>query len=363
MEGFDLGHVLEPRMSEAGNARGAKALSISIVFTCLASFFMICRFYARVFMVKRTGPDDWMALVSLSFSIIFMGLFIGEKKYGLGNHMVDIPPHIMKKQMICFWLSVPMYNSSLFCTKASIVLQYFRVFPGKSMRIACYGVLGFLLVYGVWAVLSAYLNCIPVAKFWDDSIDGHCINMEALWFSNAIVHIITDVVILSMPMPTLNSLQLPKKQKLALMAVFALGGFVCITSGLRLQSLQVIARSTDKTWDNVGAAYWSAIECNTGIICCCLPSLRPVISYLFPRLISSTRSNPSKTGGTHRSTHHNASTVETGGYGMQSLHDRSTDDGEFDKLGGIKVTREFGQESVGIEDSSSERKLVFSNPA
>lgn len=42
---------------------------------------------------------------------------------------------------------------------------------------------------------------------------------------------------------------------------------------------------------------------------------------------------------------------------MQSLHGRSRDD--LDKLGGIKVTQEFGQESVGIDDSSSERKLVF----
>jgi hypothetical protein len=117
-----------------------------------------------------------------------------------------------------------MYNSSLFCTKASIVLQYFRVFPGKPMRIACYAVLGFILVYGLWAILSGYLNCIPVAKFWDDTVDGYCINMEALWFSNAIVHIVTDITILAMPMPTLNSLQLPRKQKLALMAVFALGG-------------------------------------------------------------------------------------------------------------------------------------------
>ena len=92
------------------------------------------------------------------------------------------------------------------------------------MRFACYVALSFLAVYGLWAVLSGYLNCIPVAKFWNDSIEGGCINMEALWMSNAIVHIITDITILSMPMPTLSTLQLPQKQKLALMAVFALGG-------------------------------------------------------------------------------------------------------------------------------------------
>jgi hypothetical protein len=38
--------------------------------------------------------------------------------------------------------------------------------------------------------------------------------------------------------------------------------------------------------DNVGAASWSAIECNTGIICACLPTLKPLIARLFPGMIS-----------------------------------------------------------------------------
>lgn len=38
--------------------------------------------------------------------------------------------------------------------------------------------------------------------------------------------------------------------------------------------------------DNVGAAAWSAVECNTGIICACLPTLKPLIARLFPGMIS-----------------------------------------------------------------------------
>lgn len=31
---------------------------------------------------------------------------------------------------------------------------------------------------------------------------------------------------------------------------------------------------------------WSAIECNTGIICACLPTLRPLINRIWPRFLS-----------------------------------------------------------------------------
>jgi hypothetical protein len=61
----------------------------------------------------------------------------------------------------------------------------------------------------------------------------------------------------------------------------------CITSILRLHSLYVIAHSTDVTWDNVGAATWSSVELNVGIICACLPTIKPVLSHFFPRLLQS----------------------------------------------------------------------------
>lgn len=81
-----------------------------------------------------------------------------------------------------------------------------------------------LAVYGTWAVISAFLNCIPVAKFWDDSIQGFCLNKTNLWFSNASMHISTDIAILIIPIPALMAVDLPRKQKVALMIMFALGG-------------------------------------------------------------------------------------------------------------------------------------------
>lgn len=48
--------------------------------------------------------------------------------------------------------------------------------------------------------------------------------MEGLWFSNASMHIATDIVILLIPIPALSGLELPQRQKMALISIFALGG-------------------------------------------------------------------------------------------------------------------------------------------
>ena len=75
----------------------------------------------------------------------------------------------------------------------------------------------------------------------------------------------------------------------------------CITSIIRLYSLYTVAHSTDYTWDNVGAATWSSIELNIGIICACLPTLKPVVNHLFPKLLLSKKRT---TGQTRAQTQH-----------------------------------------------------------
>lgn len=103
-------------------------------------------------------------------------------------------------------------------------MQYYRVLAMKATRIASSVMIAVLATYGTWAVLSAFLNCIPVEKFWSPSVPGHCLSEKGLWFSNAAMHISTDIAIFLIPIPGLLALQLPKRQKIAVVAIFALGG-------------------------------------------------------------------------------------------------------------------------------------------
>ncbi|KAJ5661967.1 uncharacterized protein N7477_009583 [Penicillium maclennaniae] len=275
-------------MTTLSTSRGLGALAVSAVFTSLATMVVLIRVYTRAFMVKQMGADDYAILASLVFSWVFFGLFVGEVYHDMGQRFKLIPEDVYVTQMICFWASVPIYQCSLFSTKISILLQYRR--PALFF-------LGFIVVYGTWSVISAWANCVPLAKFWDPTVPGFCFDKKALWFSNSAIHILTDLLILTFPMPVLKSLQLPRKQKLALM-----GYSVVITTILRLHSLLVIANSDDPTYDNTGAAAWSAVECNVAIICASLPSTRAFLSQLLPHIFSTgsngyrSKTRPSRTG-------------------------------------------------------------------
>ncbi|CAD0095143.1 unnamed protein product [Aureobasidium vineae] len=268
-------------------SRGSTGVIVAIVSTSIAFVVLSLRMFTRGLIVRNIGPEDFVILAAFALSVALTALICIEVQNGQGRHYSSVSPEELKQLNKAFWASVPVYQASLSLTKISILLQYRRVFVGSDIQRIITGSIGVIVVYGLWSVFSTAFMCTPVSYFWDTSISGHCLSRMGVWFANASLNIITDVVICLMPVPVLNRLLLPRKQKYALIAVFCLGLFVCLTSILRLKALYQISVSTDITWDNTPAAYWSSLEANFSVVAACLPTLRKTISRFFPRLFSS----------------------------------------------------------------------------
>ncbi|KAK4543354.1 hypothetical protein LTR36_005713 [Oleoguttula mirabilis] len=164
----------------------------------------------------------------------------------------------------------------------------------------------------MWCVFSAIFMCIPVAAFWDLDIAGaHCLSHEVVWFINAGINIITDISIAILPLSRLKQLNIAKRQKIALMVVFALGGFTCVVSILRLESIYALTTGTDANYNGGQAALWSSLEVNVGIVCSCLPTLKTLATRYFPKMFT-----------TYRNTHGSADAVDypytSGAYGYSN---------------------------------------------
>lgn len=136
---------------------------------------------------------------------------------------------------------------------------------------------------------------------------------------------------------------------------------------------RVLVHGTELTRDpdsNVGAAYWTAAECNVAIICSCLPFLRPIISRIFPKLLStrsyngytSNRPAGTNTTATRTRTHHTQTFSQSRDeeLDMYSVNVKHGDRSSHSSFGGIEVTTEtiIVQEPSKLE-STSERRLVM----
>lgn len=107
------------------------------------------------------------------------------------------------------------------------------------------------------------------------------------------------------PVPGIWSLQIPKRQKIALLGILTIGWFVCIVSVLRVHALNVFNKHPDdKTYYSAPTAYWSNIEANLAIVCASLPALKPLVVTIIPvfgaRHSSRGRGSTAASGNSHR---------------------------------------------------------------
>ncbi|KAH6988351.1 hypothetical protein EDB80DRAFT_654432 [Ilyonectria destructans] len=270
-----------------GESRSAEICIILSIFCALSTIAVALRSYIRLVLLRTFGFDDGIIIVAQVLAI-GAGVAIGlESRYGLGFHTWVQPEEHFIPYMKAFYSSVVVYNIAMCPVKISILLQYRRVFAVRFMQLITFYAVIFMSAWTVTLCFLLTLVCLPVAKFWDSTIPGQCLDSLTIWYVLAGFNLATDLAIFFLPLPVIRSLQLPQKQKVMLIAVFGLGLFTCIISIIRIRTLKIAASTDDPNWDNVDAAIWSFLEVSCAIIAACLPTLRPIFSKIMPRLFSS----------------------------------------------------------------------------
>jgi hypothetical protein len=110
--------------------------------------------------------------------------------------------------------------------KFSILLLYRRLFPSKKLRNWLWAIAGFLVLFAVARTLSVIIQCIPVAALWNRKAypNAQCIKFEIALTAFAAVNALSDIIILSLPMPILWHLHANKTRRKQLIGIFGLGG-------------------------------------------------------------------------------------------------------------------------------------------
>ena len=124
-----------------------------------------------------------------------------------------------------------LYYVCVAVTKIAILLLYIRIAVSKTLRTLIIIMMVFAVTSALGCVLASIFQCNPIHKAWDTSstVPGKCINVSALFYAQAGLDILQDCIIYVLPMRMLYQIQIPRRQKIALMFVFAIGGFVVVT--------------------------------------------------------------------------------------------------------------------------------------
>ena len=109
-------------------------------------------------------------------------------------------------------------------TKVSLLMPYHDIFVTPSFRLAIKVARLVLSLWWIGAFLTPFLICRPIKLLWEPEIQGDCGNRHLYMVLTQIPWIVTDVVVLVMPIPVVWKLHSAIRRRLRVATVFLLGG-------------------------------------------------------------------------------------------------------------------------------------------
>ncbi|KAF3061499.1 hypothetical protein GL218_03013 [Daldinia childiae] len=247
--------------------------------------------------------DDWTAFAGavLNIAVCIIGLKLLD--LGLGLHVQVIPPENVKPFLKLLWVVYYIFDTGTAVSKSSALFFYARVFGSTNSRFkyALWLVHAMNVIWLVTILLDVTFMCTPIAKAWDTTLDGHCLNTGRFWMGSGITSLIIDIIILVMPMPMLWKLHMKTIRKIQILGVFICGYLVVVVSIGRLVTIIQAGDEVEKdpTYKISTPILWLGSEIAISIISVSLPS----IFFLGQRVyrhgassLLSTNSPHSKTG-------------------------------------------------------------------
>ncbi|KAF2437920.1 hypothetical protein P171DRAFT_319636, partial [Karstenula rhodostoma CBS 690.94] len=239
------------------------------------------RFWCRYVHTRYVGLDDWSMLCALVVAIGVGIQNVVHISWGTGRHGSDLDLLVILEPTLKHWYAYQMvYPWSLFFVKASILALYHRIFTKTKFRRLVYAVGAFVATYTI-IVFFAFECPKSPPQAWSPKFPTGCNNLPATYFSTASVNILTDIVILLMPLRAFWQLQLHPRKRWALIGVFLVGGIAVLASIVRLYALYVYTYTQDVAYDAIFILLLSQIEVNVAIISASAPALRPFFKKAF----------------------------------------------------------------------------------
>lgn len=264
--------------------RGSTNLTLLVVFCVLDVVAVVLRLCARRATQQKIWWDDYCSIGTLVFMIPYVYLAVNVTNNGLGRHIQTVSAEQLIQVQKDTRASEFIYTSILGLAKYSILLYFWRIFhPRTTFRLA-FCIMFVLIMLWTWGVIiTAFAQCKPFDALWYPK-KGTCINIAKFYNGVTIPNIITDAMLLFLPMPYIFSLNLHLGKKIGLALVFGLGSFVIVASAFRLAITLQYQNSLDFTYDFAPVSLWSSLEVEMAIICGCLPSIAPLIRISFNKV-------------------------------------------------------------------------------
>ncbi|MCJ1326857.1 hypothetical protein MMC10_003523 [Thelotrema lepadinum] len=268
-------------------------VALATVLMILAIVSTVLRFWARSITAVSLATDDYLILPALATVIAeAIWCYWVAVAYGGAGRPDDFvlgPDH-----QPVFTTSLSNYGKFEFAmqllptialgfTKVSVLFFYRRIFVGVTFNKVTVVLMAVSVIWAVSFVLATVFQCVPVYQLWTSFRFAwtHCIDTVSMYYAVSVTGFVTDIIILTVPLPMVFRLQMRPKQKCAVAGIFLLGSFVCGAAIARFAIFIQIGQGvpyhlTDENYFSLPTHVCTLFESALGVVSANLPTMRSV---------------------------------------------------------------------------------------
>ncbi|QKX54202.1 uncharacterized protein TRUGW13939_01287 [Talaromyces rugulosus] len=261
---------------------------LAIVGAVLAITATALRFLSVRLTNRKPSWDDWFSVLATFFFILYVIplLYLLSVMNGKDKWTAEEVVRIKKAG----YSMGPQFCMQQLFAKLSILWLYYRLFHVNEAFLYCVWGLG--ITQTAWSVatyLVHWLECIPTAKLWDPTLDGHCIKSPVFLAAGETPNSLVDFAMIALAIWMVQSLRIKTAVKIKLFVIFIMGGLAGVIGFVKIgYGFSATSKSKVEVLDPI----WATVQQTCSVICCCAPFYKPLIPEIgfFGKLQSLTSS-------------------------------------------------------------------------
>ena len=108
--------------------------------------------------------------------------------------------------------------------KLAVLLLLARIFGASGkFNLAAHYLSALLVLYYTIITFIKIFSCTPIRRLWYPTLPGTCLNNELIIYLDAIIALVTDLIIILLPVPVIWGLNMKTSRKVTITATFAVG--------------------------------------------------------------------------------------------------------------------------------------------
>ncbi|KAF8867267.1 hypothetical protein BDZ45DRAFT_577358 [Acephala macrosclerotiorum] len=246
------------------------------------------RFFSKYSVARRLTLDDALIGTTTIFAIAHTYSISLMVANGLGRPQQTLNDDMIVDFEEYGYVSQMMYIPALCLAKLSTLVYLRALSPGTPYAHLNLAMELFIILWALSAEVVIGFQCsLPTP--WA-IITTKCFNMIPFWNTIGTFDIITDLVIIALPIHLVWSVQMPRAKKLLVFMIFGTRILITPLTIMRMYFLSTISSPLlpDQTLTSYHAYLATTIQLNFAVFVACLPFLKPFIESMSSGAFAST---------------------------------------------------------------------------